>query len=239
MKILVIVPAYNEEKNLPQLLRKLSRYCPTADVCVVDDSSRDDTAKIASEHGALVLRLPCNLGIGGAVQTGYLWAKEHNYDVAVQIDGDGQHDPCSLEAVIEPITKDEADLVVGSRFLLEGNFRSTTVRRIGIRYLRWFLKTRCKISVTDPTSGYRAANRQAIHFFANYYPSDFPEPETIALCQRQGLRVREVAVRMEIRRHGKSSINLFRSILYFLKLTAALLLLPSCSALGYKPRDAK
>jgi glycosyltransferase involved in cell wall biosynthesis len=167
-----------------------------------------------------------NLGIGGAVQAGYLYARDHGYDVAVQIDGDGQHDPSYLSRLLEPIAAGRADVVVGSRFLSDGGFRSTLVRRAGIRYLSWFLRLRCGARVTDPTSGFRAANRVAIEFFARRYPSDYPEPEAIALASRHGLRVAEAPVRMRERSHGASSITWARTFYYLVKVSLALVLLP-------------
>jgi hypothetical protein len=167
-----------------------------------------------------------NLGIGGAVQAGYLWAWERGYDVAVQIDGDGQHDPAYLAALLAPIREGKASVVIGSRFLQEGGYRSTRIRRAGIRYLSAFLRVRCGARVTDPTSGFRAADRRAIELFARYYPSDYPEPEAIALARRAGLAVAEVPVRMSEREHGASSITAARTLYYFVKVSLALVLLP-------------
>ncbi len=226
MRVAAIVPAYNEARSLPRLAEDLRRYAPSCDVCLVDDGSNDGTAAVAASFGWSVLRLPINLGIGGAVQAGYLWAWERGYDVAVQIDGDGQHDPAYLDALLEPIRDSKADFVVGSRFLSGGGWRSTTMRRAGIAYLSWFLRLRCGARVTDPTSGFRAANRAAIELFARYYPSDYPEPEAVALARRAGLRITEVAVRMTERAHGESSITAARTLYYLVKVSLALVLLP-------------
>ncbi len=226
----MIVPALNEERSLPAVVRAVAAAMPDADVCVVDDGSTDGTARVAAELGAVVLREPANLGIGGAVQTGYLWAREHGYDVAVQIDGDGQHDPAFLPALLAPLEAGTADLVIGSRFLAAGGFRSTLVRRAGIRYLSWFLRLRCGARVTDATSGFRAAGRRAIALFARYYPSDYPEPEAIALAKRSGLRLVEVPVEMHERAHGRSSITSLRTLYYRVKVSLALVLLPPRSA---------
>jgi glycosyltransferase involved in cell wall biosynthesis len=169
-----------------------------------------------------------NLGIGGAVQTGYLRARERGYDAAVQLDGDGQHDPRALAALLAPIERGEADLVVGSRFLERGGgFTSTAVRRAGIRYLSWFLRARCGARVTDPTSGFRAAGRRAIELFARCYSPDYPEPEAIAFAVRSGLTVREVPVRMSAREHGESSIGRLSTLYYLVKVSLALLFLPA------------
>lgn len=226
MRVALIVPAYNEARNLPGLAEALRVHAPDCDVVVVDDGSADDTARVAAAIGWVVLRLPMNLGIGGAVQAGYLWAWERGYDVAVQIDGDGQHDPSFLGALLAPLASGAADVVIGSRFLSGGGFRSTAVRRAGIAYLSWFLRVRCGARVTDPTSGFRAAGRDAIEQFARCYPSDYPEPEAIALARRAGLRIAEVPVRMRERTHGRSSIDPWRTLYYLVKVSLALVLLP-------------
>ena len=163
---------------------------------------------------------------GRCAAGGYLWAREHGYEVAIQVDGDGQHDPAQVDALIAPIVAGRADLAIGSRFLGEGGFRSTALRRGGIRYLSWFLRLRTGARVTDPTSGFRAAGRQAIELFSRIYPSDYPEPESIAVAIRAGLRVEEVPVRMSPRAHGESSIDAVRSVYYLAKVSLALVLLP-------------
>lgn len=225
MRVLAIVPAYNEAKALRPVLEGLRRT-GACDVCVVDDGSTDDTAEVARGLGACVLRSPVNLGIGGAVQLGYLWARDHRYDVAVQVDGDGQHDPAALPALLAPVLAGAADLAVGSRFLEAGGYRSTALRRGGIRYLSWFLRLRTGARVTDPTSGFRAAGPRALALFAQHYPSDYPAPESIAVAVRAGLRVVEVPVRMAARAHGASSIDGARTAYYLAKVSLALVLLP-------------
>lgn len=226
MRTLVIVPAFNEAKNLPNVARALRTHAPGVDVCVVDDGSTDRTSEVAASLGLTVLRLPANLGIGGAVQTGYLFARDRGYDVAVQIDGDGQHDPSSLAQLLAPLSDGSADVVIGSRFLEAGGFKSTAARRAGIRYLAWILRLRSGARVTDPTSGFRAANRRAIEVFARHYPSDYPEPEAIALATSHQLRLREVPVRMTEREHGQSSITALRTLYYLVKVSLAILILP-------------
>jgi hypothetical protein len=233
MRVLVIVPALNEARSLPGVAAELAACGEAVDVCVVDDGSTDATARVAARLGLTVLRLPLNLGIGGAVQAGYLWAEERGYEVAVQLDGDGQHDPAFLGALLAPIRRGEADLVIGSRFLAEGGFRSTPFRRAGIRYLSGFLRLRCGARVTDPTSGFRAAGPRAIALFAHGYPSDYPEPEAIALARRNDLRIAEVPVAMRERTHGASSITALRALYYLVKVSTALLILP----LPREPRD--
>ncbi len=226
MRVLIIVPAFNEAPSLPRVITALRQYSSEWDVCIVDDGSTDGSATVAQSLGAKVLRAPVNLGIGGAVQLGYLYAFRHGYDAAVQVDGDGQHDPQYIRDSLRPIALGHADLVVGSRFLTTGGFRSTALRRIGIRYLSALLRLRCGAHVTDPTSGFRAAGRRAIALFAQWYPSDYPEPESIALARRNGLRLEEIPVQMEARRHGRSSISAYRTIDYLFKVSLALILLP-------------
>lgn len=226
MRTLVIVPAFNEAKSLPAVAEDLRRHVAEADVCVVDDGSTDGTADVARRLGLRVLVLPTNLGIGGAVQAGYLWAHQHGYEAAIQFDGDGQHEAASIPALLGPLRAGAADLAVGSRFLGDGEFRSTFARRAGIRYLAALIRVRCGAKVTDSTSGFRAAGPAAIALFARGYPSDFPEPESIAIAARAGLRVVEAPVRMRERVHGASSITFFRSFQYVVKVTVALVLLP-------------
>jgi len=230
VRVLAIVPAFNEERSLPAVVSGLRRSAPSVDVCLVDDGSTDGTADVARSLGVTVLSLPVNLGIGGAVQTGYRWARDHGYDVAVQVDGDGQHDATYLPALVDAVGAGRAALAIGSRFAgprIAGAFRSTWPRRAGIRYLSWMLRLRCGARVTDPTSGFRAAGRQAIELFARSYPPDYPEPESIAVAARAGLTVTEVPVRMSERLHGESSISAWRSFYYLVKVSLALVLLPT------------
>jgi len=230
VRILAIVPAFNEERSLPAVVAGLRHAVPGIDVCVVDDGSTDGTAEVARGLAVTLLPIPVNLGIGGAVQAGYQWARDHGYDVAVQVDGDGQHDPSFLPALVEAIASGRAGLAVGSRFAgprVAGAFRSTWPRRAGIRYLSWMLRLRCGARVSDPTSGFRAAGRQAIEIFARSYPPDYPEPESIAVAARAGLTVVELPVRMTERLHGSSSISAWRSFYYLVKVSLALVVLPT------------
>jgi glycosyltransferase involved in cell wall biosynthesis len=230
VRVLAIVPAFNEERSLPAVVAGLRRSAPGVDVCVIDDGSTDGTGAVARSLGATVLSLPINLGIGGAVQAGYRWALRHGYDVAVQVDGDGQHDAGFLPTLVDEVASGRADLAVGSRFAgprVKGAFRSTWSRRLGIRYLSAALRLRCGARVLDPTSGFRAAGRRAIELFARSYPPDYPEPESIAVAARAGLTVVEVPVRMTERLHGESSIGLGRSFYYLVKVSIALVLLPT------------
>ena len=232
MRPLVIIPAFNEAKSLPAVAEGLRRHAPGLDVVVVDDGSTDGTAAVAASLGLRVLRLPVNLGIGGAVQTGYLWAAAHGHDAAVQLDGDGQHDPADLAALLGPIERGEADLVIGSRFLTREGFQSTGARRAGIRWLSLLLRLRAGARVTDPTSGLRAAGPRAIALFAGAYPSDYPEPEAISLASRAGLTVAEVPARMRPRVHGESSIQGLLAPWYVIRVSFGLLWPPARS----KPR---
>jgi glycosyltransferase involved in cell wall biosynthesis len=227
MRALAILPAFNEARVLAGVLQELRREAPAWDACVVDDGSTDATSSVAREHGAVVLKLPFNLGIGGAVQTGYLYARQHGYDVAAQIDADGQHDPRFLAGALEIVASGEADIVVGSRYLGAGGFRSTAVRRAGSTYLSWFLRVRCGARISDPTSGFRVAGRRGIELFSANYPSDYPEPEAIALATRAGLKLREIPVTMRTRQHGTSSIGPGRTLYYLVKVSLALLVLPA------------
>ncbi len=227
VRILAIIPAYNEERSLSSVVAGIRRVLPEIDVCVVDDGSTDGTAEAARRLRVTVLSNPLNLGIGGAVQAGYLWARDHGYSAAVQVDGDGQHDASFLPAILEPLEAGRAGLVVGSRFTGEqGGFRSTWLRRIGIRYLSWLLRLRCGARVSDPTSGFRAAGRRAIDLFASAYPPDYPEPESVAIAARHGIVIAEVPVRMSARLHGESSITPLRTLYYLVKVSLALVLLP-------------
>jgi glycosyltransferase involved in cell wall biosynthesis len=233
VRVLAIVPAFNEERSIPAVVSGLRRAAPGVDVCVVDDGSTDATAAVARRLGVTVLSIPVNLGIGGAVQAGYQWARDHGYDVAVQVDGDGQHDASFLPALVDAVGSGQAGLAVGSRFAgprVAGAFRSTWPRRAGIRYLSWVLRVRCGARVTDPTSGFRAAGRRGIELFARSYPPDYPEPESIAVAARSGLAVVEVPVRMSERLHGESSISPWRSFYYLVKVSLALVLLPTRQA---------
>jgi glycosyltransferase involved in cell wall biosynthesis len=222
LRRLAIVPALNEEANVGRVIDELRAFDPGMEVVVVDDASADDTASVAARHGAHVVRLPFNLGIGGAVQTGYRYAFEHGFDVAVQVDGDGQHDPAQLPAILAPLLAGEADMVVGSRFAGNGEFRSTATRRIGIRIFARVVSAVVGQRVTDTTSGFRAVNQQGIALFAADYPHDYPEVEATVMCVKHKLRLREVPVSMRARGGGRSSITGPRSIYYMAKVLLAI-----------------
>ena len=222
MKTLIIIPAYNEEESLPGVVRDLSEHMPSADVLVVNDGSLDRTVAIARELGIRVLDLPFNLGIGGAMQAGYLYAWRNTYDIAVQFDGDGQHLAVEMQKLLEPIAAGKTDLVVGSRFLTPGGYKSPVFRRLGIGIFSFVLSRILDTTVTDSTSGFRAANRKVIEFFARNYPDDYPEVEALVLLHKMGLRIAEVAVCMRERTGGKSSITPIRSLYYMTKVLMAI-----------------
>jgi glycosyltransferase involved in cell wall biosynthesis len=223
LKRLAIVPAYNEEASVGRVIDEIRSLDPVFDIVVVDDGSVDRTAAVAAERGVHVVRLPFNLGIGGAMQTGYRFALEHGYDIAVQIDGDGQHDPSELPKILGPVLDGSADLVVGSRFAADdAAFRSSRVRRIGIRLFASIVSAVVGQRVTDTTSGFRAVNSRGIALFAADYPHDYPEVEATVMCVKHKLRLAEVPVRMRERTGGRSSITAFSSIYYMAKVLLAI-----------------
>ncbi|MGQ9617491.1 MAG: glycosyltransferase family 2 protein [Candidatus Aminicenantia bacterium] len=220
MKKLTIVPAYNEEKNIKNVIKSIKRDAPEYDIFVVNDGSTDKTSEIVKKiESVKIVDLPLNLGIGGAVQTGFIFCWENGYDICVQVDGDGQHRPSEIKKIEEPIIKGEADMVIGSRFIGKSNYKTTFLRRLGIKifYLanRLFLGEKIK----DSTSGFRVYNRKAIEILRRYYPDDYPEPEAIFILRKKGLRIKEVGVEMEERKGGRSSITFFRAIYYMIKVS--------------------
>lgn len=222
-RIVAVVPAYNEELAIPGVVRGIHGFDPSIVVVVVDDHSQDATAAAARAAGAVVLRLPFNLGIGGAVQTGFKYALREGFDVAVRLDGDGQHVPEELGRLLAPIDAGEADIVTGSRFVGgDASYRPPFARRLGIRWFARLVTMLTRNRVTDTTSGFQALNRRAIALFATDYPTDYPEVEGTLLVLRSGLRLREVQVEMRERVHGESSITVLRSVYYLLKVTLAL-----------------
>jgi glycosyltransferase involved in cell wall biosynthesis len=219
---LAIVPAYNEERNIGRVVDELLAFDPGLEIVVVSDGSVDRTAEVAVEHGAHAIRLPFNLGIGGAVQTGFRYAWEGGYDIVVRVDGDGQHDPAQLSAVLAPVLAGEADIAVGSRFVSGQGYQSSATRRIGIRLLARVVSAIGHQHVTDTTSGFQAMNRRAIGLFAADYPHDYPEVEGMVRVLRHKLRLTEVGVSMRVREHGRSSIGAGASVYYMLKVLLAL-----------------
>jgi glycosyltransferase involved in cell wall biosynthesis len=226
MKVIAIIPAFNEEENIESVINSIKRSGTKIDIVVINDGSIDRTSELAKLTGVHVIDLPINLGIGGAVQTGYLYAYENNYDIAIQFDGDGQHDGKDLWQLISQIENDSADMVIGSRFVEESNFKSSTFRYIGIKFFSKLVSRIIKNPITDPTSGYRSINRKVLELFSRYYPSDYPEVETIVYASNRGLRIKEIPVNMRQREHGKSSISLLNGFYYMIKVTMMLLLIP-------------
>src|SRR5512147_451524 len=222
MKTLIIIPAYNEEASIPGVIRDLREYVSTVDVLVVNDGSRDGTSRIARSMGVKVLDLPFNLGIGGAVQAGYLYALENGHDVAVQFDGDGQHCACEINKLTGPLEAGKADFVVGSRFLAPGEDKAPVFRRLGIGIFSVVISRVLGIKISDSTSGFRAANRKVIEFFARMYPDDYPEVESLVLLHKMKMRIEEVPAVMRERTGGKSSITPLRSIYYMAKVLMAI-----------------
>jgi len=223
MKILAIIPCYNEAASLPALLEQMVRHCPELDLLVIDDASTDNTAEVVS--GKLpVIRLVRNLGIGGAVQTGLKYALRNGYELALQIDGDGQHPPEQIPNMLAHYREVPVNILIGSRFLEEGGFNSTFLRRQGIFLIRWTLNLLYGSRITDPTSGMRLMDRKAIALFSEQYPQDYPEPISIANALEQGMSVAEVSVSMRSRMSGKSTISGLRSLIYMIQVVGYILL---------------
>ncbi len=224
MRLLIIVPAYNEAGNLGRLLRAIRGCGLQQDILVVDDGSRDQTAEEAAGEGVLLVKHPVNLGVGAAEQTGYLFALEHGYDAVLRLDADGQHPPAAVPLLLAELERGEADVVIGSRFLEVEGFRPSWPRRFGIRYLSWLIAAISGLRITDPTSGMRVVNQKALSLLAQVHPEDYPEPESLLWLQRCGCRVREVGVRMAERAGGSSSIDASASFYYLAKVSVALLI---------------
>lgn len=224
-KILVIIPAYNEEESILGVVNDLNENAPFADYIVINDGSTDDTQSVLEANCIPHINLIKNLGIGGAVQTGYKYALQNGYDIAVQFDGDGQHRAQYINGLVTPIEEGKADLVVGSRFKGKNDgFKSSFMRRLGINILSGVLKMASTNKIEDVTSGFRAAGKNVISLFASYYPDDYPEPESLALAARKGLAVVEVPVSMQERTGGVSSIKRMDSVYYMIKVTFAILI---------------
>lgn len=219
----VLIPAFNEEEALESLLAEVREVVGDLAVVVINDCSLDHTSRIARDLGARVLDLPCNLGIGGAMQAGFRYARDHDFDFVVRCDGDGQHPPAEIPKLLAALASEDVDLVTGSRFKGEASYTSTRVRKLGIAGLARMLSIICRQEVTDPTSGFHAYSRELISYFAHRYPVDYPEPEAIALLCRQGYRFMEVPVVFRARSSGVSSIGQWATLYYALKVGLALL----------------
>jgi len=234
-KILVIIPAYNEEDTIGRVIEKTRQFIPQADILVVNDGSSDSTSAIAEQRGAMVLDLTYNLGIGAAMQTGYKFAHRRGYDIAVQCDADGQHHPAQIKKLINTLTNDRVDMVIGSRYLRKKRFKSDVLRRLGILIFSKILSLIVGKRLTDTTSGFRAANKEVIKSFSTFYPSDYPEPEALVLLHREGFVIKEISVNMSSRKGGNSSITLWKSIYYMIKVLLAILI-DLCKTIPYKKK---
>ncbi len=223
-RIVAVVPAWNESGAIGRVVDEIMAVDPSVDVVVVDDASSDDTAEVAEARGAVVLRLPFNVGIGGAVQTGFRFALAEGYELAVRLDGDGQHDASEIPRILGPVEAGEADLVIGSRFVDgTGSYRPPLARRLGIRVFARLVSLLGGQRVTDTTSGFVALDRRGIELFAREYPHDYPEVEATLVALRSGLRLAQVQVEMRERASGSSSITFVRSLYYIVKVMLALL----------------
>ena len=229
-KVLIIIPAFNERESLPGLVESLRQKYSQYDYIVINDGSTDSTKELCQQLNIEVLNLPVNLGIGGAVQTGYRYAREYDYDIAVQIDGDGQHDIFYLDKLLAPLFEREAEVVIGSRFIEKKGFQSSAVRRTGISFLSFLIKLLTGVRIYDVTSGFRGVSRKFLDIYAQDYPADYPEPEAIIAAVMKGAIIEEVPVIMKERECGKSSINFIRSIYYMIKVTFSIVL----CRIGYK-----
>jgi hypothetical protein len=221
--MIVLIPVFNEEDNIAPLLQEVREQLPGVPVCVIDDCSKDGTARRLRAADCAYLRLPCNLGVGGAMQAGFRYAYEHGYDYALRLDGDGQHPPAECTGLFTRMAAGDVDLVVGARFLADGGYTSTRMRQLGIAGLAAVLSYACRQRITDPTSGMQLANRAVMRFFAHHYPADYPEPESLALLSRQGYRFAEAPAKFRERRFGQSSIRRWGTVFYMFKACVALL----------------
>lgn len=224
MKKLIIIPAYNEEANIEKTVTAIKKNAQGFDYIIINDCSTDNTKTICEKNNYNVVNLPINLGIGGAVQTGYRYAYEHNYDVAVQVDGDGQHNPEFLISMAEYLMKYKLDMVIGSRFIEKKGFQSSYARRMGIKFFTGLIYLVTGKKITDPTSGLRMVGRNAMNLFAHDYPRDYPEPESVVAILRRNMKVQEIPVIMKEREGGVSSISLKKSIYYMIKVPLAILI---------------
>lgn len=224
MKKLIIIPAYNESECIESTVRDIMETASDFDYVVINDCSTDSTREICERNGFNIINLPINLGIGGAVQTGYMYAMEYGYDVAVQVDGDGQHDPQFLREMAEYLETHGVDMVIGSRFIEKKGFQSSWLRRIGIRYFTGLIRLCTGKKITDPTSGLRIVGKRVIQLFADSYPKDYPEPESTVAVLKHGYVIEEIPVVMRERQGGNTSITMKRSVYYMIKVTMAILM---------------
>lgn len=224
MKKLIIIPAFNEESNIEKTVQAILKEAPDFDYVIINDCSTDKTREICEANGYNIVNLPINLGIGGAVQTGYKYGYENDYDMAVQVDGDGQHDPEFLNLMAEYLIQNNLDMVIGSRFIEKKGFQSSRTRRIGIVFFSKLIKILTGQLITDPTSGLRMIGRNAMALFSIDYPRDYPEPESVVAVLRRNMKVAEIPVIMHERQGGVSSISLKKSVYYMVKVTLAIII---------------
>lgn len=222
LRVLIVIPAYNEEDSLGKVIRDVQGVLPAAEIVVINDGSTDATPDIADTYGVCLVSLPSNLGIGSAMQTGFMFAQERGFDVAVQVDGDGQHDAAEIPELLAALQGSDADVVIGSRYIEDRGYITPTLRRLGIVILARVISMITGQRISDPTSGFRALNRRAIVFSATEYPFDYPEPESCVTFIRAGLRLREIPVTMNARYGGESSITPLRSAYYMVKVLTAI-----------------
>ena len=224
VKKIIIIPAYNEEENIERTVNAIQKSAQGFDYVIINDCSTDNTRKICEEKEFNIVNLPINLGIGGAVQTGYKYAYENGYDVAVQVDGDGQHDPEFLNTMADYLIEHQVDMVIGSRFIEKKGFQSSITRRMGIQFFSKLIKVLTGKKITDPTSGLRMIGRNVMEIFSEDYPRDYPEPESIVAVLRKNMKIEEIPVVMLERQGGVSSISPKKSIYYMIKVTLAILI---------------
>ena len=237
MKVLLIIPAYNEAENILETIKKIKEYSEEIDYIVINDGSTDNTEDILVQNNINHIKLVNNLGIGGAVQTGYKYAYENDYDIAIQFDGDGQHDVNYVPQICEPLINGQADMVIGTRYLdkSESKFQSTFMRRLGSNIISTFIKLFTGKKITDPTSGFRATNKNVIKVFAQDYPTEYPEPESTVSLLVSGYKVLEIPVSMNERTGGVSSIRLWKTVDYMAKVVLAIII----DSISFRKRGGK
>lgn len=229
LKVAIVIPCFNEASNILSLYNEIRNTVYSNNVAIypifINDCSTDKTKEILRTNNITHLNLPVNLGIGGAVQSGFIYAYRNGFDIAVQMDGDGQHPPMELEKIINPIINDGADVVIGSRYITKEGFQSSILRRFGIGYFKWLNQKLVGISISDSTSGYRAINRKTLKIVSEYYPDEYPEPEAIVLFSINNLKIIETPVVMRDRQGGQSSIRNYKAIYYMFKVTLGVIFL--------------
>jgi glycosyltransferase involved in cell wall biosynthesis len=229
LKVAIIIPCYNEQDSLLKLYVEINKLEISEKYSIhpifVNDCSKDNTLQVLVSNNLEYIDLPVNLGIGGAVQTGFKYALKNKFDIAIQMDGDGQHPPGELSKIIQPLLNNECDVVIGSRYLSKEGFQSSWLRRVGINYFKWLNKQLVGVIINDSTSGYRALNTKALEIVSDYYPDEYPEPEAIILFKLNNLTIKEVAVTMRERQGGESSIKAYKTVYYMIKVTLSTLFL--------------